>query len=174
MRIGRLAYKIISASLLVLAGSLLITAAAGYCYLRLDHEQILSIQTASMEPTLHRGDAVLIVPSSSTTLRVGDIVNYRNPQAPAMTITHRIVSLGQGRVTTRGDANTAVDPSVPTAVVVGKAAVVMPGLGSWLDRLHRPAGLIVAVYVPALLLIAYQLRRVMRYLERPYRLVGWR
>ena len=58
----------------------------------------------SMEPTLRSGDLIVVRPGA---YRVGEIVAYRSGGG---LVVHRIVSVANGRLVMRGDANDDVDP----------------------------------------------------------------
>jgi signal peptidase I len=87
----------------------------------------------SMEPTIPLGSAVVTVPVAATDLAVGDIVSLRVGEQHAV-FTHRIIRLAErdGAVwlETRGDANTAADPSiVPATDVIGRVSLSIPLAG---------------------------------------------
>jgi signal peptidase I len=122
----------------------------------------------SMEPAIARGSLVFdqVVPAGE--LGVGDVITY---VPPGMTrpLTHRIVARatdasGRPAYTTRGDANEHEDPwrfvlSQPTQARVS-LAVPYAGYPLWVlsDRTAR----LVFVGLPALVVVASQLRRLWR------------
>jgi signal peptidase I len=99
------------------------------------------IEGGSMGGAAPRGSIAYeeVVPTAR--IRVGDVITYRPPGAGRL-ITHRVVSIGRGRVfRTKGDSNTAIDPwkftlpsrtqarmvlSVPLAGYVLEALAVRP------------------------------------------------
>lgn len=92
------------------------------------------VETPSMGTAAPVGTLVLTVPAAATDLRVGDVVTFHPPTAAAETYTHRIVAIHHGRITTRGDANGAVDPwRLRATDVVGVVRTILPGVG-WLVR----------------------------------------
>lgn len=96
------------------------------------------ISGVSMEPTYHTGDLAIVIPQ--TAYAIGDVVSYHPSADPAGQIIHRIVA-GDAATgyTTQGDNRTTADPDIHTpADLVGKAVVVVPGLGWVLNALRNP------------------------------------
>jgi signal peptidase I len=96
----------------------------------------------SMEPTLHTGDAVVVLRAS--TYRRGDVVAYRIPAGGAgagVLVIHRIVG-GDPRhgFVLRGDNKTSNDPWRPRPHdVAGRLVVAVPKLG-YVPAFVRSAG----------------------------------
>lgn len=134
--------------------------------------QLLSVQSDSMRPFALKGGAV-VVDRNDTRAAVGDVVSYRSPvDATTMTInTHRVVAVDQSRglMTTKGDNLSARDYVVPLRNVVGTVRFSLPYIGTLLDALKHPLGLVAAVYIPAISLIAYEARRLTRVYSSPPR-----
>ncbi len=78
---------------------------------------LASITSGSMWPVLHEGDLVFIEGVGRADLAVGDIVVWRNPSG--FTI-HRVKSLGETMLITKGDANFTEDAPVKYEDVVGR------------------------------------------------------
>ena len=76
------------------------------------------VRTGSMAPTIPAGSVVIVEPVSPLALKEGDILSYRRPAAPPITVTHRIVFLRLNDddrnpaplIRTQGDANGVPDP----------------------------------------------------------------
>ena len=78
-----------------------------------------AITSGSMWPALKKGDLILIQGvQDRSQISVGDIVVYKNQRG--FTI-HRVVSMGDTTLVTKGDANNVSDTPVPYSEVVGKA-----------------------------------------------------
>ncbi len=93
---------------------------------------------ASMEPTLHQGD--LVVVRQAQTYAVGDIATYRHPSVGP--VIHRIVAQEGDRFVFQGDNNDWLDSYTPNpAELVGKAWLILPGGATLLRKLRSPAGL---------------------------------
>lgn len=124
--------------------------------------QLLSVQSGSMVPILHKGDLVSVKNVPAQQLHVGDVITFVNPKNKSQTITHRIVSLSPqtGQLTTKGDANLAADDAIPYNAVVGKAGVNLPKLGYAVDFIKKPLGLALIIYLPALAIVVVELKRL--------------
>jgi len=94
-----------------------------------------AITSGSMWPALEEGDLVFIKGISGEEIKVGDIIVYRNGERATFTI-HRVVSLGEKTIITKGDANFSEDAPVSYEDVIGRAVnlrgkpVHIPYLGS--------------------------------------------
>jgi signal peptidase I len=149
-----------------LAGLLIVTLGlAGY--IKLSHQRLLSVQTNSMRPTFQAGDALLVGPEQSLVL--GSVVSYHSPVDQRMIISHRVVSVdaGRHRFITAGDALGTLDRPIPESRVVGRVKAVLPGLGKFIDIIHRPYVFLPGVYVPAVYLLGAELHRYHRVRGRP-------
>lgn len=125
--------------------------------------RLLSVQSDSMEPTIYKGDAVMVLRTDKAP--DGAIVSYRAPQG---TITHRVVAQGvDGTVFTKGDALDSIDPPVAAAQRLGTVGFIMPGLGTLLDTLRSPVGLMLCIYLPGLLLMLGEIRHLYLAYHRP-------
>lgn len=147
---------------LIFASAVLLLAAASLLYLHQHGGRVVSVQSGSMEPTFRRGDALIIEPAATHDLRAGEIVSYVSPRDPSITITHRLVSVDRrgGTLITAGDKLRTTDPPFDTQRVVGRAVAVAPYLGFAIDALRHPLGLVLAVYLPACLVIFGEIRRL--------------
>ncbi len=98
----------------------------------------------SMEPTLRTGDVVVAFRQGS--YAVGDVIVYRVPSggpAAGDRVIHRIVGgSGSTGFIVRGDNKDGIDPWRPKDdVVVGKARLTVPHVGSALLFLRTPLGI---------------------------------
>jgi signal peptidase I len=92
------------------------------------------VRTPSMGTYAPVGTLVLTRPTTVDHLHVGDVIAFHPPTEPSETYTHRIVSIHDGQIHTRGDINAVDDPwTVRQHDLIGHAAVVLPGVG-WLVR----------------------------------------
>jgi signal peptidase len=136
----------------------------------------LTVPTGSMRPSIPPGSLVLMKDVPNSSLKVGDVITYTNPQDMKTTITHRITKAYKidGRVPafiTQGDANPTADRPVVGGLVKGKVVWHAPYLGKALEWSRTWAGVAVMVYLPALLIMLDELRRLSRHykLLRPYK-----
>lgn len=166
---------------LVLTGfySLAVLAAVMTCgivFIRHNGWTMLSVQSGSMQPWLHKGDAVLVRPIRSG-VKVGDIVSYNSLEHPGIVITHRVIAIDHqhGTITTKGDALDKPDPSFPQSQLEGQVIRKLPYAGRTVDLLKRPLGLAIVVYVPILAIVADELSRLASYFKtRKHYVIGQR
>lgn len=126
----------------VLGHGLVLALAVGLTVGGLLGARLLPVLTGSMAPYAATGALVLTVPVDGRDVAAGDVVAFR-PPAPYETVgdrpvLHRVAEVGEmtnGRtwMSTKGDANAAVDPwQVSTRnVTFARAVLVLPQLG-WL------------------------------------------
>ncbi len=76
---------------------------------------VFKVQTGSMEDGIHVGDYILSVKNDN--YEVGDVVTYKYD---GFYVTHRIVSIEDEKVITKGDANNIVDDEIIVNDIVGK------------------------------------------------------
>src|SRR5579883_320684 len=131
-----------------LVGALVAAFAAGWMYLGVLHP-VVTVMTPSMVPTLHVGDVALMESLRGSRPKVGEIVlvpvpmSAQEKQGYPSTVTHRIVAIRNGIITTKGDGRPAPDPfSVPAASVHERMLTVVPGAGRVLQFAVSPFGLV--------------------------------
>ena len=122
------------------------------------------VEGDSMSPAISDDDAVLVSKADPYDLNVGDIVLFKDPEAPRQTIMHRIINMEDGEsevcVITKGDANQASDPYlIPANTITGKVSMVLPKVGLLLEFLRSPAGFVLCVIIPFALLALYLICR---------------
>lgn len=98
--------------------------------------RVYAVLTGSMEPTLSPKTAVLV---RKDQYRVGQPISFHEQGG---IVTHRFVRMNlDGTITTKGDANSTVDPwTVPPSAVIGGVVASVPQLGYWLMYLRSPVG----------------------------------
>lgn len=88
---------------------------------------VVAVFSESMLPTFEKGDMIIV--QGGTQIAVGDIVVYDAPSYK-YPIIHRVTSVSEEGITTKGDHNSAADPWVtPVSKVHGKAITRIPYLG---------------------------------------------
>ena len=95
------------------------------------------VLSGSMEPRFSEGD--LIIVKEAEDYAVNDIVVFEDGGS---LVVHRIVALQGEQVTTKGDANDAVDEPIPVSMVKGKVLCWIPFAGVIVSLLKTPAGII--------------------------------
>lgn len=136
----------------------------------------LTVATGSMSPSIPTGSVVLMHSVPSSSLKTGDVITYTNPQNMRTTITHRIAETYKTNGTvptfiTKGDANSTADQPIVGGLVKGKVIWSVPYLGRWLNLTKSPVVLSLLVYIPALIIMVEELRRLNTYYKRlvPYK-----
>jgi len=153
---------IIFLGILLLSGALFlarVTPLFGDVSLRVVH-------SGSMDPTIPVGS--LVVSAKSTSYTVGDIVTYGSTKKESMPTMHRIVTVTQNngytQFTTKGDANTNVDPTpVPNELIQDKVALHIPLIGYAIEYLQTKQGFLIVVVLPALYIIFEEMFAVYRW-----------
>jgi signal peptidase I len=125
------------------------------------------VRSGSMTPAIRTGDVVVVWPIAPTEATVGDIVTFRDPEGGERLLVHRVRAISrsgdQVAVTTQGDANTTrEDWKVAADGTIGEVAYRIPLLGYATGWINAPAGRVVLVIVPALLLAFSLLARIWR------------
>jgi signal peptidase len=126
-----------------------------------------TVMSGSMEPRIHTGDVVAESRIAPSDMRSGDIVTFQDPDTPGRMITHRVRSVGERggvySVVTKGDANNTVERwTIPADGHLGRVRYRVAHVGYALVFTRGPAGIMLLVVLPALLLGAYELRRIWR------------
>lgn len=91
------------------------------------------VLSGSMEPAVSVGDLLII--SRQDAYQVGDIVVY---QSGRIAVTHRIVSISEDEVITRGDANNTEDAPIPPERIKGEVVLIIPCVGYLVNIIKTP------------------------------------
>lgn len=95
----------------------------------------IMVQTGSMEPyIMTNGLALTKIVDSMDELAVGDVISYHvaEDDGHVIRITHRIVSIEDGIITTKGDANNVTDAYPLTIENVESKVVMVFNQSAWL------------------------------------------
>lgn len=100
----------------------------------------LSVLTGSMRPNLPPGTLVVVKPTPSEEITIGDVLTYQLESGQPTLVTHRVIarvtdsSTGEPRFITQGDANNTPDPGlVQPAQIRGTVWYAIPYLG-WVNQ----------------------------------------
>ncbi len=85
--------------------------------------------SGSMRPTYQPGDLAVVFEQKDMVVKPGDVILFTSPMGPTI---HRVVSVDNGLITTKGDANNAADLEKITNVE-GKVLFMIPKLGYGID-----------------------------------------
>lgn len=106
------------------------------------------VLSGSMEPEIHKGDIILTKVVDPETLRVDDVIAFRD--AENTVTTHRIIDIveesGVEYFITKGDNNSTQDRNlVEKSDVEGIYMMRIPGIGSMMQSLSQPTTIMVLV-----------------------------
>jgi signal peptidase len=116
------------------------------------------VQSGSMEPSVRVGDVIIIHTQQS--YEKTDVITFKDAQKH--TVTHRILDKKQTTpplYLTKGDANQAVDTEeVAHSSIIGKVILVIPKIGYLIQFIRTPWGLILTIFVPAIILLSEEIK----------------
>jgi signal peptidase len=86
----------------------------------------------SMQPSVMRGDVVIVLPAGPAAYRPGAVITFDDPNRPGSLVTHRVVEVrADGMLVTKGDHNHDRDAQpVAASAVRGRAVLRVPFIGS--------------------------------------------
>ncbi len=130
---------------------------------------LYTIISPSMTPNINVYDVVVAVRTNKNKLKVGDIISFYTNEVNVngLTITHRIYQVIPNGDTflykTKGDYNQYVDKwTVKPEDIVGKVIFKIPQLGRVQFFLGTKGGWLIAILIPALAIIAYDIYKVIK------------
>ena len=130
---------------------------------------LYTIISPSMTPNINVYDVVVAVKTNPNKLKVGDVISFYTTEANVngLTVTHRINQIiPSGNVVmfkTKGDYNKYVDKwTVRPDDIVGKVYFKIPQLGKIQFFLGSKGGWLIAILIPALAIIAYDIYKIMK------------
>lgn len=130
---------------------------------------LYTIISPSMTPDIDVYDVVFVMKKDPNEIKVGDVVSYYSTNSFFGTtpITHRIVekyinpSDGKPIFRTKGDANPVMDDEVIVSDnIIGTVRFVIPALGRIQFFLASKGGWFIAILVPALGIIIYDIMKL--------------
>lgn len=130
--------------------------------------RIFAVKSGSMEPAFSQGSVV--IDRAQDKYDVGDIITFKISNGTD-TVTHRIVEVSAINdtvlYTVKGDANQSADSErVIQENVVGKVLYSIPYLGIAVSFLRTPAGLVIFILIPALMIIYGEIGKIKKEIDR--------
>ena len=127
------------------------------------------IVSGSMEPIIKVNDAIVIKRTDATNIKVGDVITYKSvePSYYGIMITHRVIDIinenGVTKYVTKGDHNETRDIN-PISIdqVYGKFIMRIPKIGYIQYFLATAYGWIIAIVIPCLGIIIYDIMKLVR------------
>lgn len=130
---------------------------------------LYTIISPSMTPNINVYDVIFVKKTDPNKLKKGDVITFysTNPYFGNTPITHRIVNVindnGKLYFETKGDANSINDEEkIPQENVIGKVYLKVPKLGKINEFLTTKKGIIIAILIPSLIIIAYDVFKIFR------------
>ncbi len=127
---------------------------------------LYTIISPSMEPTIKVYDVVFVIKKDFNKLKEGDIITFysNNPIYGGRPITHRIVKVNNnGSLTVKGDSNEREDSEyIYSENVIGKVAIIIPEFGKLQFFMASKKGWVVAILIPALWIIGYDIYKLIK------------
>lgn len=125
-----------------------------------------TIISPSMEPNINVYDVVLVKKTNINKLKKGDVITFysTNNYFGDTPITHRIVNIDdRTSIIVKGDYNEKADnEKVIPKNIIGKVILVIPSLGKLQFFLASKSGFIVAIIIPAIVIITYDVYKIMK------------
>ena len=130
-----------------------------------------TILTQSMYPTIKAGDVVITYKNDNNQYNEGDVITFVSKVNGGITVTHRITDIfvvNDGySYQTKGDNNNAADREVIEGEnVLGKVILKIPKAGYIQQFLVSKTGWIVAVLLPCLGIVIYDIMKLCRHTAR--------
>jgi len=139
--------KVISIVFTILTLSLLLLSIFSYNHTSIFGFRMYKVMTGSMEPNIHTSDTILIKKSGN--YKKGDIVTYKDNNDY---VTHRIVSVNEDNIITKGDANNTEDSPIKEKDIIGKVIFKMTMLSFLVYLLNKPI-IWILVFIIGILII---------------------
>ena len=114
-------------------------------YFELFGYSIFNVATGSMEPTISQNDVILV--KKQDHYKLNDIITFKKDKD---FITHRIIKINDTYITTKGDANNAIDVAITQDVIIGKVIKIYENAGIWQKILTTPQ-VVVMIFVTLIL-----------------------
>ncbi len=106
-----------------------------------------TVLSGSMEPEISKGDLLII--REVDELNENDIVVFEDKSA---LVVHRIIGMQGDKIITKGDANNVADEPIEKSLVRGEVLFWIPFVGTMIDFLKTPIGIILVIGLAILLL----------------------
>lgn len=133
---------------------------------------LYTIISPSMQPNINVYDVVFSVKTTGENVKKGDVITFYSPNQnlKGKIITHRVINVKKTNTgyqfRTKGDNNIEADSGlVPEDNIIGKVQLKIPKLGKAQFFLKSKKGWIIAILIPALIVISYDILKLFRMLK---------
>ncbi len=121
------------------------------------------VRSDSMSPVINAGDMVITGPSGVWPLgelAEGDVVTFNQGNS---VVTHRIITIEEGVITTKGDANEIPDSHpIHATQIIGVKLLSVPKIGYVNSFISDRRGWFIAVILPAIILIGWIIKDIIK------------
>ena len=129
------AFRVVSSFLIVIFVVIIVFVLYGYFQINVRHKEYVNyfgytffeVASGSMSPSININD-LIIVKLNCDSYGVSDVITYVSGDD---FITHRIYSIKDGVIVTKGDNNDSVDSSIYKSDILGRVVYVIPEFGIW-------------------------------------------
>ncbi|EFK06502.1 putative signal peptidase I [delta proteobacterium NaphS2] len=132
---------------------------------RLNPEKRIYCTGPSMRPTLRAGDLLGVRPYMVRKPALGDVVTFFSPDKKC-SITHRVISVRNGRLRTRGDNNRFIDENILNSDTIVGRVLYLERNGKKQKVLNGRTGYTYSLLVRALRTTFSQIRPILRIFYR--------
>lgn len=105
---------------------------------------LLEVITGSMEPTIHVGD-LIVIDTNYKDYKDGDIITFYDVDNSF--VTHRIVSINDTQMITKGDNNNTEDEPLNRDRIIGKYIMKINGFGKITNSLKNPVVMVMILLI---------------------------
>lgn len=114
-------------------------------YFKMFGYSFFNVSTGSMAPFINENDLIII--KDNNNYQVGDVITYKENDS---FVTHRIISIDDDNIITKGDANNAVDKVISKSSVIGMLIKVIPKAGIW-QKVFTTPSIIIVIFITLIL-----------------------
>ncbi len=122
------------------------------------------VLTESMEPEIMTGDMILGKTVEEKDLQIGDIITYHGETGTFedKIITHKIIDISEGLITTQGIANDLPDPPIVGSQVISRYVATIPYAGKIFSLINSKLGFLFLIVTPLGLLIINEISIIVK------------
>lgn len=126
------------------------------------------VLSGSMEPTIHVGSVVVVKRINPEDVKVGDIIAFKTAESKTIhRVIEKIVEGNSFYFRTKGDANEDPDPwIVKPEDIIGVLHIQIPYYGYLIWFAKTPAGIILMLLIPAVIIIAGEMKKVLKHMRK--------
>lgn len=111
---------------------------------------ILEVVSGSMEPTIHVGD-LIVINTNELDYKAKDIITFYDVDGSF--VTHRILSINDKEMVTKGDNNDSEDAPMPVDSILGKYVFRINGGGKLLSAFKSPFTMVMILIIGVLVCV---------------------